>query len=537
MTIAVAGVPASRKTPGVNFNVVLGGSGTSAGQAPRRIMLLGNMIATALTGTTPSFSVTAGTAAIATPVFVPSPDDAATLFGRGSELHRMSISVFAQDPSATLYATPVAEASGTAATVVLTFATTATAAFTVRLRLCGGTYDVGIESGATAIAIATAVADAINDNPTLPYTAQNDAGGGTPGAVVTISAKHDGPRGNTLVVDAYFVSATGAEVRITASSTSSGAGTTGIWSGNNTIGSEITLTSGATQDDFTTALAAIEPQRYDRIVGACIDATNAGRIVTHVNAQAGPTVQLLEQALVGSTDTYANVVTFATGRNASRLQVVWNHATVIPCWEVAAQVCAARLAGDSSAGGSRVGEASDPAANLDSMELATVLMARVVGDQPTATEIENALNSGITPVGASGSRPGYGVIVRSITSRSQLSGTPNYAVLDTSSVTVPDYIADTLRSDLAVTFAGCKLAPNSDSPPTAPRVVTPDIVRARIAQKLKEAEAAAILINVDANLSLLVVEANAGVPGRLDCEIPAAVIPGLHLVAGNVRQL
>ena len=36
---------------------------------------------------------------------------------------------------------------------------------------------------------------------------------------------------------------------------------------------------------------------------------------------------------------------------------------------------------------------------------------------------------------------------------------------------------------------------------------------------------------------LLVVEANALVPGRLDCEIPAAVIPGLHLVAGNVRQL
>ena len=130
MTIAVAGVPASRKTPGVNFNVVLGGSGTSAGQAPRRIMILGNMIATALTNSSPSFAVAAGTAALATPVFVPSPDDAAVLFGSGSDLHRMSISTFAQDPSATLYATPVAEASGTAATVVLTFATSASAAFT-----------------------------------------------------------------------------------------------------------------------------------------------------------------------------------------------------------------------------------------------------------------------------------------------------------------------------------------------------------------------------------------------------------------------
>ena len=531
MTIAVAGVPSSRKTPGVNFNVVLGGSGTSAGSAPRRIMLLGNMIATALTGGSPSFSVAAGTATVAEPVFIPSPDDAGTLFGYGSELHRMAISVFAQDPSATLYGCPVAEASGTSASAVLTFATNANAGYTVRLRLCGQQLDVGVASGDTPTTIAAAVADAINDAPTLPYTAQNSAG------VVTITAKLDGPRGNTLVVDAYFVSSTGAETRITTGSTTSPGATTGIWSSTGTIGSEITLSSGATQDTFANALTAIEPQRYDRIVGACIDATNAGLIVTHVNAQAGPTVQLLEQALVGSTDTYANVVTFATGRNAPRLQVVWNHATVIPCWEVAAQVCAARLAGDSSAGGSRVGEASDPAANLDSMELATVLMARVVGDQPTATEIENALNNGITPVGASGSRPGYGVIVRSITSRSLLSGTPNYAVLDTPTVTVPDYVADYFRADIATTFAGCKLAPNSDSPPTAPRVVTPDIVKARIAQGLKLMEADAILINVDANLSLLSVEANALVPGRLDCEIPAAVIPGLHLVAGNVRQL
>lgn len=531
MTISVAGVPSSRKTPGVNFNVVLGGSGTSAGAAPRKIILLGNMIESALSGGSPSFSVAAGTAALATPVFVASSDDAATLFGRGSELHRMTMAVFAQDPSATLYACPVAEASGTAASVVLTFATTANAAFTVRLRLCGEVIDVGVASGDTATVIAAAVADAINDNPDLPYTAQNSTG------AVTITAKHDGPRGNTLVVDAYFVSSTGAETRITTGSTTSSGATTGIWSSNGTIGSELTLASGATQDTFANALTAIEPVRYDRIVGACIESTNAGRIVTHVNAQAGPTVQLLEQAVIGSTDTYANVVTLATGQNAPRLQVAWNHATAIPCWEVAAQVAAARLAGDASAGGSRVGEASDPAANLDAMELATVLMARVVGDQPTATEIENALNNGVTPVGVSGARPGYGVIVRSITSRSLLSGTPNYAVLDTSSVTVPDYVADTIRADLATTFAGCKLAPDSDSPPTAPRVVTPSIVKARIAQDLIEMERAAILRDVTANLSLLAVEENALVPGRLDGEIPAEVIPGLHLVAGNVRQL
>ena len=157
MSITVAGVPASRKTPGVNFNVVLGGSGTSAGQAPRRIMLLGNMIATALTNSSPSFTVAAGTAALATPVFVPSPDDAAVLFGSGSELHRMAIKVFQQWPRALLYGISIAEA-GTAASGTLTFATTASEAFSVRCRIGGETFDVSVASGDTATAIAAAVA-------------------------------------------------------------------------------------------------------------------------------------------------------------------------------------------------------------------------------------------------------------------------------------------------------------------------------------------------------------------------------------------
>lgn len=534
MSIAVAGVPASRKTPGVNFNVVLGGSGTSAGAAPQKIMLLGNMLEATLSNSSPAFSCAGGTAALATPVFVASPDDAATLFGRGSSLSRMAAAVFAQYPDATLWATPVADAAGTAASVTLTLAGgTASAGFTIRLRLFGETIDVAVASGDSVTTQAVAVCDAINDAQDLPITAQNSSG------VVTITAKNTGPRGNTLIVDAYFVTSAGAEVRITTSSTSSGATTTGTWSNNGTLGSEITLANGATQDSYVNALAAIEPVRYDRIVGECIDATNVGRIVTHINSQAGPTVQKLEQAVVGSTDTYANAVTLATGQNASRLQVAWNHASILPIWEVASQVAAARLIGDAYTGGLLVGEASNPAANLDGMELATVLVARVVGDQPTSAEIENALNNGITPLEPSGSRPGYASIVRSITSRSLRSGVPNYAVLDTSSVTVPDYVADFLRSDLAVTYAGVKLAadnPNGD-PPRIERVVTPSIVRAHIAQRLFEMEGDGILRDVEANLDLLVVEEDADVPGRLNCEIPAEVIPGLHIIAGNVRQL
>ena len=536
MPIIVPGVPTSRKTPGINFNVVLGGPGTSSGAATKSIMLLGNHFTSAITGASPSFSVAGGSASAATVVSVPSAADAITLFGQGSELHRMVAAVFAQYPDATLYACPVAEASGTRASAVLTFVNAATAAFTIRMKICGITFDVPVASGAAIATISEAVADAINDQADLPVTAQFALG------ATTITAKQKGPRGNWIIVDAYFVAAGSTiETRITTSSTTSpGAATTGQWSSTGTLGSEITLTSGATQDSFVNALAAIEPTRYDRIVGACIEATNIGRIVTHINTNAGPTVQLLEQAIVPSVDTYANAVTLATGQNASRLQVAWHHASTLPAPELAAQVAAARLNGDAGLGGFRAGEAVDPAANLDGIDLASVTMQRVPADRPTATEVENALNNGLTVIGASSSRPGYGAITRSITSRSLASGVPNYAVIDTAYVTVCDHVADDLRSYLTSQLAGAKLGAdlaNGQPASRAPNVTTPSIIRSLILARLYSYESNGATRDVTLNAGLLAVEADSVTPGRVNCEIPVEPVSALHGVAGNVRQL
>ena len=528
----VSGVPASRKTPGVAFNVILGGAGTSAGDAPISIMLLGNKSA-AVSRIAPTYAQAAGTASVATVVSVASESDAATLFGLGSELHRMAAAVFAQQPNAALYACPVAEA-GTAATAVLTFAVSASAAGTVRFVLCGEVIDVPVASGDSETTIATNCCTYVNAVTSLPYYAQFSAG------MMTFTAKNTGPRANTLVVDAYFI-ASGAVVptRITTSSTASGFSTTGIWSSTGTLGNEITMSTGATQDNFANALSAIEPTRYGRVVGACIDATNAGRISTALASQAGPTIQILEQGIVPSVALYSDAVTFAATMNAARMQTAWHYASPMPAWDVAAQVAAARIAGDGAIGGDLVGEGDDPAANLNGVGLASIIVQRTVDDQPTATEIENALNNGLTPIAASATRPGFAEIVKSITTRASVGGVPNYAVLGTQNVTVPDYTADTLRAAIRTAYRGAKLRPDTSDglPPLIPRVVTPSIVRAFLAQQLKMLENRGILINVDANLSLLVVEINATNPSRLDCEIPAAVIPGLDIIAGNVRQL
>lgn len=525
------GLSASRKTPGIYLAVLLGGAGTSSGVAPKSILLMGNLIGTAITGSAPALAVAAGTMPAATPTLCASADDAGILAGRGSELHAEAIATFAQYPDATVYLCGVADGGGTAASLVCTFATTATAAFTVRVFACGQVIDVPVALGDTATVIATAVADAINDADTLPFTAQFSTG------TLTLTAKHTGPRGNTLTCAFAFITAAGTQINVTTSSTSSGAATTATLSGGSQIDGEYFFASGATEDSFANAIAAVATTKYDRIVASCIDATNLGRLSAHLDSLALVTSQKRQQGVVASIASLSAATTLATGQNKSRLQMVWHYNSRVPPWVVAAQECAARLIGDSAAGGLLVGEATDPAANLDGLELVSVPVQNTVADRPTATEIESALNNGLTPLVPSANRPGYVCVGRSITTRSTASGVPNYAVLDTSNVTICDHVADSLNASLATTYAGFKLAPDSATglPPRTERVTTPSLVRAEIARQLAGFEEAGVIIDVKANLPLLTVAST--VAGRLDCQIPCEPIPGLHILGGDVRQL
>jgi len=535
MSISIPGLAASTKTPAVYLNVILGGPGTSAGAAPESILLIGNVLESAISINpgAPTINVAAGFMALATPTFCASVGDALTLCGQGSELHRMARAVFAQYPAANLYLAANAVSVGATAAADLTFATTATAAFTVRLLLCDQAIEVAVSVGDTPTVIATAVATAVNAAADLPYYAQFVAG------VVTFTAKMAGTRGNSLIVDAYFVLGT-VSSRITGSSTPSPGTTTGQWTSVGApIGTEFPLTGGTTADSIASVITAIASQRYNRIVVSSNDGTNLTALVTHLDALAGVTVGLRQQGIAATIDSLGNATTLAIGRNAARLQIGFHHASKVPGPEVAAGLAAARLAGDGSVGGSLVGESADPAANLDGCQLATILAQTAALDQPTATEVESALNNGLAVLVPSTARPGFCALARSITSRSQANNVPNFAVIDTEFVTACDYVADDLQGYLATTYAGFKLGADSanGNPPLSPRVTTPSLVRAVILDRLSAYEARSILRDVTANVSLLVVEADLVVSGRLNCEIPCEPVSGLHIIAGNVRQI
>jgi phage tail sheath gpL-like len=535
MAIQIPGLAASQALPGVYMSVILGGTGTSAGAAPIKIMLMGNKITSTLTNSAPSFTVTAGTMPNATPTFVASAGDAAILTGEGSELHNMARAVFAQYPEATVWLCSSAESGGARASLVLTFVNAATAAYTIRLVTQGKSYDIAVASGAAIATIAEAVAQAVLDDPTLPFTAQFAAG------VVTFTAKHPGTRGNSLILRAYFVDSAGVETRITSSSTTSPGATTGILSGGTPSSEEYLFSGGTNTDDNTAALASMASVRYDRIAAAYIDSgstSNLTRLVAHMNALATPTEQKWQQGIIGLATDDSTAIGVAQGLNAPRLQAVWHYNNPMQPGVTAAEVAAARLIGDARAGGIRTGEAADPAANLDGMKLVTTPPQYGIADQPTTTEANNALNNSLTVLMPDPDRASGTVIARSVTTRSLANGTPNYAVRDTTNVTVPDYTADYLRADLAVTYAGVKLGSDGldGRPPVVANVVSPSIVRDRIAFDLAQLEQRGILRDVEANLPLLKVEEDPVVSGRLNCEIPCEPMPGLHIIGGNVRQ-
>lgn len=530
-TVTIAGLSASRKTPGVYGAVILGGAPTSAADAPRAIVILANKITSAITNSSPSFTVAAGTLATATPTRVFSADDALTYAGQGSQAHLAVQSIFAQYPDADVRLCLVAESAGARASAVLTFATTATAAFSVRLRLNGKTLDVAVSTGDTATVIATAVATAVLAEPDLPVTAQFAVG------AVTLTAKHPGPEGNALLLAAAFVSGAGVETNITTASTTSPGATTGTISGVTTVESSYQFSGGTTACDVTAALAALTSSTYHRYVSAFADATNLDLIAGQMTTGAGVLVQHRQQAVACTHAASGAAITLATGRNQARLQLAWHYNTPVSPVQVAAQVCAARLIGDAVASDSPLdGEATDPSANLDGVALFSVPPQLYEPERPTPTEIESVLNNGLTVLAPASA--GRTSIVRSITTRSLANSQPNYAVIDTSTVTILDAVADDLQLDLATVFRGKKIRPDTDdgSPPKAPNVVTPGMIYDRIFFKLKIYEQDKGWIeNVDALKPLLVVVMSA-TTGRVDCEIPVDPGSGLHIIGFNVRQ-
>jgi phage tail sheath gpL-like len=353
----------------------------------------------------------------------------------------------------------------------------------------------------------------------------------TTNTIVTITHKTGSTRGNNTQFRAYWVTQTN-QIRI-ATATSQ----FGLSISDDTVGGK--LAGGTGTDNTFSALSAIANTRYHRIAIAHDDDTAITALRDQMDTMAATTSMLWQQAIAANVGSPAAAQTQAGTVNGKRMQIVNGEKCEFDTGEIAAQVAAARIAGDSVAAGLIVGEASDPACNLDGLQLKTIPMQWDPTDIPTPTEIETCLNFGVTVLVPSSTRPGFMQVARSITSYHKNGSIYTYAVLDTSNTTILDDCAERIRNDFTITFAGMKLAsdPADGSPPKISNVVTPKGIRSRALFNLKTFESLGRIRDVDEHLSELVAIEHPTVPGRVDLEIPIEPIPGLHIIGGNVRQL
>jgi phage tail sheath gpL-like len=176
-------------------------------------------------------------------------------------------------------------------------------------------------------------------------------------------------------------------------------------------------------------------------------------------------------------------------------------------------------------------EGSFAAANTAGQVIVGVPRSRLPSDLSDAAELNEALHQNVTALDIEGTEM---AMVRSVTTRFlDENGRENYVLLDTSKVTVSDFVADDIELKFEARFGGFKLAPDSDAPVPA-RTATPEIVRRSLIEWLREYEKAGLVRGVAEHLDEIRVEISDSAPGRLDFELPEAVVNICAVTVGDL---
>lgn len=568
----IVGFASNNRVPGVYGETIYGAGAISAASIPLVLLLVGTKLTTGTA--TPNQDV----------VQILSQDDADLAFGPGSELARMCYAAI-RVPGVAIKAAPVAEAGGaTAAVQVITPTGTWTNTGQVTYRVNGESISQVVGGTDTIAQFCTNLAATFNQDPRRPYLASATA------TQVLLTLKSKGARGNgyitfqdTSLCPSGFISTiagltwtlttaktTAAPISFAVPVTANGfyykctvAGTTGgsepswpttigttvvdggvTWTcwGKILTGASTTWGGGAGTESVTTLLTVLLAQPFDRIVTAENDATNLGLWVTQLNAQAGPTTNILQHLITAVNGTLAAATTLATVTlNAWRAQLMWYLNGETAPWEMAAYFGALRCAN----------EQSDPASAYDDDLLVGIAPQSQPQDRPSNAVLQSASNNGITPIYTS-ANGAQALVCISITSHSLTGSTPDYRTFNTSDAYVPDFV----RRDIGL-YWSTVFKPNNprvnddpagDAKPAFSGVATPSTWNACIEQKLRNYEkgilasgsdvtkpsVAPIIINVDGNKPTSVYDP---IAKRLISIIPVVPAPPNHQLGISVRQV
>lgn len=453
---------------------------------------------TALPSTTMKIAIVApmlasGSKAANVPVEVFSPADAGLYWGKGSILHRMIKALFRAYEYASVTGVGVLDdAAGVPAAFVITLTGTATGSGTFSIRIgADKAISVAVPIDATPTATATRIADEINKYVDLAYTASNAAG------VITLTAKNDGTPGNWI--GKYNPTNTRWEPELSIDAAGQTVALTSV-------------TAGSNDPDCSSAYAALAGSRYHLYVIPFANVTAAQDLDEHLANVSDEVNQKGARGYLFVSETYAAGTTISAV-NEERLTVGSITGVRRPSYENAAAYAAIEAKKDK------------PWYAVNGEELIGCDTPEIK-DRFTFAQINNYLFSGVTPFEVG---PGEKVVcVRSVSTYTEnASGTPDVTFLDFFKIAVLDYLRDAIVASHA-RFRNMILR-DEHVDNEAPNIITVDDVDSNNFAVAKRIEKAGGLDSVDRFANLFISIRDPDSPGRINSQIPAAVVDAAHV--------
>ncbi len=429
----------------------------------------------------------AGSSASDTPQAVFGVQDAENYFGIGSIAHKMVEGALAANPYLNLTVVGLADAvSAVKATGTITLANNATAQGVLALYIANDEVDVTVNASDTPTIIAGNIVTAITNRPDLPVTATAAAG------VVTITAKNAGTIGNQIAMGYNIGTVQGTTVTIAQ------------------------LASGATDPTLQDALNATFAEQFDIMVCPWNDETNLTTFKNQLELLSNAIEQRPGVGIAAVNGAVAAATTLASEINDGRTLLAYMPETAGTTQRISAPYEIA------AAYGAVMASEPDPGRPLNTLAL-TGIAVPALADRLSRSEQESCLANGVAPIEVG---PGETVqIVRAISTYTlNAQGVPDVSLLDITTIRALDYVRLSCRTRVALRFPRQKL--NS--------VKTPPRVRTELLDVLKQLEAANMVENVDTYAAGLIVQVDATDATRLDAQIPANIVPGLHIFAAVI---
>ena len=429
---------------------------------------------------------------------VTSPAQADTLFGAGSVLAGMVRAAFAQDTYTELQCMPLDDpAAGAAATMTITVAGTATAAGTLFLMIAGRRLDVGVSSGDAAADVATAIADAITADASLPVSAAAAVG------VVTLTAKNKGETGNGLDarVNYFDGQATPAGLDVSALAT---------------------FTGGTGNPDISDALAAIGQEWFQVWATAYTDGANLQALEQELNSRFQWDREIEAHCFGAVRGTVGELATLGNLHNSPHLGLIHATAEPMPSYEKAAETAAiaAKYA------------AIDPARPLQNINYNWCLPPQQ-GLRFTDSERNSLLFDGIATSKVTVSTM---VAERLITTyQFNAAGASDISYLDVETLFTLMFLRHDWADLIRRKYPRAKLADDGTRYGPGQVVVTPKLMAAEAINRFRDWEEMGLVESADQFKADLISERNLSDPNRLDMLLPPDLINQLRITANKIQ--